>query len=81
MALIGTKKTLTALHDSTPIPQNDGFYVDADGSMEVMFRNDTVADTFPVLKGVVYGFDIKIAKATGAVGVTELWVVRAEPRG
>lgn len=79
--LIGTKRTTHALHNSTEIAQNDGFMVDADGNFEGKLRDDSTADTFYVLKGVFYPLDLKLAQATGATGVTEVYVFNGKRRG
>lgn len=76
--------TYTAsLATSTVIAQNDGFLVNADGTLKCTFRGDFAADandtdnevSLPVLKGIHYSYDIGKFNIGGSTNVTQVWVV------
>lgn len=79
--LIGNASAEHALHDSNEIAAPVvGFVPDADGTFEGRLRGDSADRTMPVLGGVFYPWDIKLAKSTGSTGtVSELFIVRWQP--
>jgi hypothetical protein len=78
--LIANKLASHTLHDSTEVAAPVvGFIPDADGSFSARLRGDTADVTLNVLGGVFYPFDVKLAKATGASGVTALRILRFVP--
>jgi hypothetical protein len=75
--LIANKLDSHTLHDTTEIAAPVvGFIADQDGSFSARLRGDTADVTLNVLGGLFYPFDIKLAKATSASGVTALRILR-----
>jgi len=75
--VIGNASAEHTLHDSTEVAAPVvGFIPDVDGTFEGRLRGDSADRTFKVLAGVFYPLDIKLAKSTGATGVTQLLIVR-----
>ena len=78
--VIANKSASHTLHDSTEIAGPVvGFIPDIDGSINGRHRGDSSDVAFNVLGGVLYPFDIKLAKSTGASGVTALRIYRWQP--
>jgi hypothetical protein len=74
---IGQETLEHVLHDSNePAIYGCGFIPDADGSFEGRSIDDTADRTFNVKGGAVYPISIKLAKSTGAVGVSELLIIQ-----
>lgn len=79
MELIGNRWIEHAVHNSNTIAANQGFMVDADGTLNHRLRGDTADRAIPVKAGVLYaGLDIELAKSTGTTGVTKVWAVVAK---
>ena len=76
--LMGSSTEAWSLHDSNEIDRNSGFIPDVSGSFEGRARVDSASKTFNVIGGAFYPIDIKRAESTGAVGVTELLIVRTD---
>lgn len=80
MAKIGKTLTLhTATTLSTEIAHNDGFYVDASGSIAVQLWGDsTISAAFPVVAGVHYALDVKYLNASSFSTTAQVWIVRGQ---
>ena len=80
MAKIGKTVTLhTATTLSTEIPNNEGFYVDATGTIAVQFRTDAAINAaFPVVAGVFYPLDVKYLNASSFSTTAQVWIVKAQ---
>ena len=80
MAKIGKTMTLhTATTLGTVIPNNEGFFVDASGTIAVQLRNDEAAHAaFPVVAGAFYPLDVKGLNAASFSTTAQVWIVKAQ---
>lgn len=80
MAKIGKQLTLhTATTLSTLVEPNEGFYVDASGTVAIQARADSaVSAAFPVVAGVFYPIDVKYMNCTSFSTTAQLWIVRGQ---
>lgn len=80
MAKIGKVIELhTATTLSTEIARNDGFWVDATGTIAVQARGDSaISAAFPVVAGVYYPIDVRYLNAASFSTTAQVWIVRAQ---
>jgi len=73
---LGANSITVVAADTNNINHNRGFMVDADGVASIRLSSDTALVALPVLKGLVYPFDVVQFDKTGSTTVTTLYLLK-----
>jgi hypothetical protein len=71
----GVAHSEVSLSDTVELGDHSAFMVDADGVLNCKLAHDDSAAPLPVLAGVVYPMQLKLALSTSSSGVTKVYPI------
>ncbi len=71
----GVAHSEVALSNTVELGDHSAFMVDVDGVLNCKLAHDDDAALLPVLAGVVYPMQLKLALVTSTVGVTKVYPI------